>query len=195
MASSASLFCACEEEAPSDQKAAAPTPEVTQAAQLAAATVAAPEPKEPEEVARPTTISTELTDELRTSVEAAHSDAKGFLMGTELEEKLKKDPKNTAKAAALKSFDKLAKGKWVLFTGNLVNPTDAGFELGVTYTPLAPGDRIGISRQFFTVTFSNVEGYDSKSFKPGTMVAVLAKYNGDAVASPGYELVAEDKWK
>lgn len=196
------LGLACEAEPadkPAEDKAAA-APETSAAekkAELAAATVEAPkaQPEEPEKAARPKTIETEVTADRRGVLEEAYPDAKGFLVASELEEKLKKDKSLSAKAGAIKAFDKTTKGKWVLFTGPLVNPTDDGFDLAVSYTPLAPNDPMGISRQFFTVTFNEVEGYKKGEFKPGTMVAVLAKYSGDSKAGPGYELVATEKWK
>jgi hypothetical protein len=186
---------ACEAEKP-----AAETPKETAQApkeQLAAASVA-PKPevaKEPEKAERPKTIDTTVSAERRELLEKAYPDAKGFLVAAEIEEKLKKDKSNTAKAPAIKSFDKTTKGKWVLFSGPLVNATETGFDLAVSYTPLAPNDPMGISRQFFTVTLSNIEGYKKSDLKVGTMVVVLAKYTGGAVAGPGYELVAADKWK
>lgn len=187
-----SFLAACEEP-PKEQ---APPAESPVTAQPAAATVEPKvEEKEPEKAERPKDIPRDLTPERRTAIEQAHPEAKGFVFATDIEEKLKKDPKNTAKAAALKSFDKSAKGKWVLFAGTLVNPTETGFDVAVTYTPLAPGDVMGISRQFFTVTLSDIEGYSQDEFKAGNTVAVVAKYSGDGKAGPGYELVAEGNWK
>jgi hypothetical protein len=52
-----------------------------------------------------------------------------------------------------------------------------------------------MSRQFFEVTMSQVEGYVKDDFKGGNVGVVLAKYNGGAKASPGYELVATGAWK
>lgn len=185
------FLVACEEPAKEEPKAA----EAAVTAQPAAATVAPVVEKEPEKPARPKDIPRDLTPERRAAVEKAHPESKGFLFVTDLEEKLKKDKKNTAKAAALKSFDKTAKGKWLLFAGTLINPTETGFDVAVTYTPLAEGDVMGISRQFFTVTLSDIEGYAKENFKAGNTVAVVAKYSGDGKAGPGYELVAEDNWK
>lgn len=185
------LPLACEEEKP-----AAPPAEVVPSTQPAAATV---EPKEeakqPEVPERPKDIPQELTAERRSAVEKAHPESKGFLVASEIEEALKKDKKNSTKPAAIKTFDKTAKGKWVLFVGTLVNPTDTGFDLAVTYTPLDPADRMGISRQFFTVTLSQIEGYKADAFKSGNTVAVVAKYTGEQKAGPGYELVADKSWQ
>jgi hypothetical protein len=186
----ATLPLACEEE-----KAPPAAPPAPPSAEPAAAAIEPKEEaKESEKQERPKSIPLEL-GERRSAVETAHPEAKGFLVAAEIEEVLKKDKKNSTKPAALKTFDKRAKGKWVLFAGTLVNPTDTGFDLAVTYTPLDPADRMGISRQFFTVTFSNIEGYKADGFKSGTQVAVVAKYNGAQAAGPGYELVADKTWQ
>jgi hypothetical protein len=186
------LLAACDDPPKEEPKAG----ESAMTAQPAAATVAPKVvEKEPEKPQRPKDIPRDLTQERRSVIEKAHPEAKGFLFVTDLEEKLKKDPKNTAKAAAMKSFDKKTKGKWLLFAGTLINPTDTGFDLAVTYTPLAPGDKMGISRQFFTVTLSDIEGYAKDNFKAGNTVAVIAKYSGDGKAGPGFELVAENHWE
>jgi hypothetical protein len=184
------LGSACEEPKP---EPTTEQPKATGAALPAAATVA-PTPEPEKRAERPKDIPRDLTADRRATVEKAYPDSKRFLVAADIEEKLKKDTKLSAKAAALTAFDKSAKGKWVLFNGALVNPTEATFDLAVTYTPLAPNDPMGISRQFFTVTFNEVEGYDQDAFKAGTLVVVLAKYLGDAKAGPGYELVATDKW-
>lgn len=186
---------ACEAEPPKSEAPVVSTAESTaQAAQLAAAAAEAARPKEPVKPERPTSIDTELTDARRTAIEAAHPEAKGFVSMLALEEQLKKS-KPKAKEAALATFDKQAKGKWVLFSGPMVNLTPAGFDLGVTYTPRAENDPMGMSRQFFTVTLNGIEGYTEAEFKSGTQVVVLAKYDGNAKASKGYELIAAGHWK
>lgn len=54
---------------------------------------------------------------------------------------------------------------------------------------------MGMSRQFFEVTMTHIDGYTKDAFKAGNMVVVLAKYLGAGKAGPGYELVAADVWK
>jgi hypothetical protein len=88
----------------------------------------------------------------------------------------------------------MAQGKWVLFAGPIANPTEGGFDIGITYTPQIKGDMMGMSRQWFPVTFTDVKGYDSSRFKSGQMVVVIAKYAGKQKASPGNELVATGNW-
>ena len=183
---------ACEEDKP--KAAPAPTPS---AAVMPAvpAPVPTPEPTPaPKAAARPK-VELELTDARRAAVESKYPEAKGFLAAKELEEKLQKNKAIKAKEGALTAFDKAAKGKWVLFAGQMVNLTDKGFDVGIVYTPLMPGDVMGMSRQFFEVTLGEVEGYDKGQFKAGDMVVVLAKYQGGGKASPGRELVAADVWK
>jgi hypothetical protein len=168
--------------------APAPTPTTAPTPSAAAATTGA-------KAERPTKIDTELTPARRAAVEAKQPKASGFLVASELEAKLKANKALKDKKAAIAAFDKAAAGKWVLFSGPLVNLTDTGFDVGIVYTPQLPNDPMGMSRQFFEVTLSNVEGYAKDSFKDGNVVVVLAKYNGGGKASPGQELVASGDWK
>jgi hypothetical protein len=156
-----------------------------------------PEPeKKPEEpqATRPAKIDLAVTADRRAKAEAAVPEAKGFLVATELEEKLKANKKLKEKTAGVTAFDKLASGKWVLFEGPMANLTDSGFDIGITYTPQIPGDVMGMSRQWFPVTLSDVKGYDSTKFKVGQTVVVLAKYAGKQKATPGTELVEAKAW-
>jgi hypothetical protein len=82
-----------------------------------------------------------------------------------------------------------------LFAGNAANLSASGFDMGVVYTPQIPGDSIGMSKQWFPVTMSDVEGYKQDLLKVGDVVVVLVKYNGAGKASPGHELVATGVWK
>jgi hypothetical protein len=182
---------ACEEEKP---KAAAPVV----SASVTPAAAAAPKPekaKEPEKSGRPEKIDTTVTAERKSAIASSYADAKGFLVASELEETMKKNKALKDKGAALKAFDKQAQGKWVLFTGPVVNLTDTGFDLGVTFTPRMENDPMGMSRQFFMVTLTNIDGYSKEDFKTGQVVVALAKYDGAGKASKGYELVAKGNWK
>lgn len=185
----AGALLACEAEKPKASEAPA-------ASQSAVPTAAAePEkPRTPPKPARPTSIDPKQASERRAAIETAYSEAKGFLVAADLEETMKKNKALKDKGAALKVFDKAAKGKWVLFTGPIVNLTESGFDLGITFTPRLEGDVMGMSRQFFMVTLENVEGYAKEDFK-NAHVAVLAKYEGNGKASKGYELVEAGHWK
>ncbi len=183
------LACGCSEEKKTEavpSAAPAPTPSPTPPP--------APEPPKVEKPSRPEKIDTEATAERRSKLEAAEPDAKGFLVQSALEDKLKANKSLKDKDAAVKALDRLARGKWILFEGPISNPTDAGFELGITYTPQVKGDMMGMSRQWFPVSFSDVKGYAAADFKPGQMVIVLAKYTGKAKAGPGEEAVATNHW-
>jgi len=171
--------------APSAAPAPTPTP---------APTPEPPPPKEEAKPSRPEKIETELTAERRTKAEAAVAEAKGFLEASKLEEKLKANKTLKEKNAGVAAFDKMGSGKWLLFVGPIANLTATGFDLGITYTPQIPGDMMGMSRQWFPVTFSDVLGYDQNAFKVGQMVVVLAKYGGKQKAGPGQELVAAGAW-
>ena len=153
-----------------------------------------PEHKEPPKSSRPEKIDVELTPDRRTKVETAMPEAKGFLVASAIEEKLKANKKLKEKEAGVAAFDKLTAGKWVLFTGPIANLTESGFDVGITYTPQMKGDVMGMSRQWFPVTFSNVKGYDSSKFEVGNVLVVLAKYAGKQKAGPGEELVEAGVW-
>ncbi len=67
--------------------------------------------------------------------------------------------------------------------------------MALEYTPQLPNDPMGMSRQFFEVTMTEVEGYSKDAFKDGNVGVVLVKYTGAAKAASGYELVAAGVWK
>jgi hypothetical protein len=179
--------CEDKKPAPAAETASTPPPPPAPTPQKTAEPVA-------EAKSRPDKIETEVTPDRRSKAEAAVPEAKGFLVGQSLEEKLKANKTLKEKEAGVTAFDKLAKGKWVLFTGPISNPTEAGFDLGITYTPQIKGDMMGMSRQWFPVSFTDVKGYEASKFKVGQMVVVLAKYDGKQKASPGNELVATGNW-
>jgi hypothetical protein len=187
------LLLACEEEKPKSAPAPARAPSAAPVATPtpSAAPAAAPAAKTSE---RPAKIELALTPARRAAVETKYGAAKGFLVALDLETKLKADKSLKDKKAAIAAFDRAARGKWVLFTGPLVNLTDDGFDIGFEYSPQLPNDPMGMSRQFFEVTMTKVEGYDKDAFKAGNLVVVLVKYNGAGKASPGYELVSTNAW-
>jgi hypothetical protein len=182
-----------------------PAPEASKAAETAAALPpAAPTPSptpaktaEPpsERTERPKQLDTELTDARRTAIQAKYPRAAGFLVAKDLEDKLKANKTLKDKKTGIAAFDKLAKGKWLLFTGPAVNLKPESFDVGIVYTPQLPGDVMGMSRQFFEVTLTEIEGYAQEKFKTGDVVAVIAQYSGGGKAGPGHELVATDVWK
>jgi hypothetical protein len=191
----AGLIAACALLACEEEKAPAPKPAVSvQPVPTPAAPVAeAPKPKADKE--RPEKIDTTLTDARRAAIESKYAPTKGFLLAKDLEDKLKNDKSLKDQKTALAAFDKLAKGKWVLFSGNAVNLTAQGFDMGIVYTKPLPQDTTGMSRQWFPVTVSDVEGYKQEAFKVGDMCVTLVKYAGGGKASPGYELVATGVWQ
>lgn len=181
----------CEEE----KKEPATAAPAVSALQAAEPEPAAAEPAEPEKPARPETIEMDLTDERRAKLTKAYSEAQGFLVAKDLEAQLKENKTLKDEAKAVKAFDAKAKGKWILFTGTMVNLTKDGFDIAIVYTPQLPNDPMGMSRQFFTVTFSDIKGYDDAKFKVGSAGVVLAKYDGNKKAGPGYEVVEAGQWQ
>lgn len=190
------LLMACEEQKPATESKPAETASVAPAVP---APTPAPAPTPTQAHAdpsqRPEKIETQLTDERRAALETKYPSAKGFLVAKDLEDKLKANKLIKDKKAAIAAFDKMAKGKWILFSGPLVNLTDKGFDLGVVYTSQMQNDPLGMSRQFFEVTMNDIEGYEKDRFKAGNVVVVLAKYDGAGKAGPGNELVANGAWK
>jgi hypothetical protein len=187
------LVLGCEDEKPAPAAAsasasAAPAPAPTPAPE-------APKPEPKSDAARPEKIDLSLTPERRTAIEAKYPAAKGFVEEKELEAKLQKNKGLKDEKTAVPAFDKLAKGKWLLFAGNAANLSATGFDMGVVYTPQVPGDSIGMSKQWFPVHMSEIEGYKQDLLKTGDMVVVLVKYEGASKATPGQELVATGVWK
>lgn len=189
-----SALIACEDPKPEAEKPAEPAMSALKAAPTPSVPEPA-EPAEPEKPSRPASIETELTADKRAELEKAYSAAKGFVVAKDIEEQLKQNKAVKEEKNAVKAFDAKAKGKWVLFAGTMVNLTPSGFDMAIVYTPQLPNDPMGMSRQFFTITFSDVEGYDESKFKVGSTGVVLAKYNGGQKASPGYEVVDAGHWQ
>jgi hypothetical protein len=130
----------------------------------------------------------------RARIEAAHPEAKGFLDLDPLEKELfgLELPRGAADKA-LAAFDKRARGKWVLFTSNLIDPAQ-GFEVPVHYTARDAKDRLGLTSTWFSVRLEQIRGFDPAKYRPGELVVVLAKYNGNKLAGPGHDLVLGDLW-
>jgi hypothetical protein len=136
-----------------------------------------------------------LTAERRAQIEAAYPEAKDFLDAAELEQRLYKQRLPRGKdSKATAALDELARGKWVLFTGNLMTPTKDGFELALRYTPRDPNDRLGLTSTWLGIEFSNIAGYDSTQYRAGEPVAILAKYDGKQRATQGHDLILSNRW-
>ena len=184
------LLAGCEE----PKKAAATTPSAAPTP-MAPPPVATPSPDKPKAREKLLVTDLELTDARREKVEKAVPEAKGFVEAGSIEKDLQKQKlKDDDDKPAVKAFDTAAKGKWVLFRGNITTLKPDSFELAVSYKAMVPGDALGMSRKFFLVGFSDVKGYEQSAFKGGEFVVVLAKYAGSKQASPGYDLHALGNW-
>jgi hypothetical protein len=136
-----------------------------------------------------------LTERARAQIEQAFPDAKGFLEVSAIESELQKQGLRRGKEApALAAFDRQAKDKWLLFTGNIVGPEKDRFVLPVRYTARDANDKLGLTSTWLPIELSEIRGYDSTQHEPGELMAVLARYNGKKSASPGYDLVLLDRW-
>jgi hypothetical protein len=176
-------------------------PQVSEAAAAASAALEAAKAAAAEKAARKVIRRAKddadlvVTPERRAKVEAAVADAKGFLDQRELEQQLHKlELKRGNNEAAIKAFDKLAKGRFVLFTGYIVDPKADGFDLAVRYTPRDPADPVGLTATWFPVHFTNVEGYDLAAYGAGERLAVLARYEGAQRTSQARDLLLLEQW-
>jgi hypothetical protein len=166
-------------------RAAVPPPPPSVSAAPAKAVV--PRPKD--------SVDLILSPEKRARVEALVPEAKGFLAGEELEQKLYGlELKRGKDADAVKVLDQLARGKWVLFTGNIGNITKEGCELPIRYTPKDPNDSLGLTSVWLPIRITKIEGYDAAEYRPGDLAAILARYDGEMKAGPGYDVVLLKSW-
>lgn len=185
-----------------DSKSSAPPPPAPTVAASAIAALEAAQKAAAERMAQKvikrakTEADLVVTPERRTKLESLVPEAKGFLdQRDDLEPKLyKQDLKRGANDAALKAFDKLAKGKYVLFSGYIVDPKPEGFDLAVRYTPRDPADPVGLTATWFPVHFAGVKGYDPKFYQGGEPVAILAKYEGGQATSSARDLISLEEW-
>lgn len=135
-----------------------------------------------------------INDQRRARVESFAPEAKGFLTSAELEESLYKLNLRRGKDDdAEKAFDRLAKGKWILFTGN-VTPKPGSAEMPIRYTPKDPKDDFGLTSTYFSVPVENIKGWDGSTYRTGEFAVILAKYEGKKKAGPGYDVVALEHW-
>jgi hypothetical protein len=143
---------------------------------------------------RPAKISHELTDARRQRIEQKLGEVRGFLVESELEEQMKRDKKIDRRERALESFDGLAKDRWVLFVGPMINLDAEGFQMAVAFIPESRRDKMAVTRLWFNVTIAEIKGYRPVLLREGQETAVLARYQGNGQASPAYDLVGIGLW-
>lgn len=193
---SAGTACSTKKEKTSNALAAIASESLAVRAAPASASVTMPAAQEKPVVRRPKDASDLLlSSERRARVEAFAPQARGFLTSADLEEKLYAlNLKRGKDEDGLRELDRLAAGKWVLFTGNVGNPTPDGLELPIRYTPRDPNDPMGLTSVWLSVKLTNIQGYSSSEYRPGELAVVLAKYNGKKKAIEGYDLVLTGHW-
>jgi len=136
-----------------------------------------------------------VSTEKRARAEAFAPEARGFVTSAELEEKLYKLGLRRGKDEdAVKALDALARGKWVLFTGNIGEIAPGKFVLPIRYTPKDQNDPMGITSVWVPITLSNIKGYEATEYRAGELAAVLAHYDGKQQATAGYDLVMLGHW-
>lgn len=188
--------CSTKKEERSNALAAIASESLAVRAAPPAPSVAAPTVPEKPAVRRPKDASDVLlSSDRRRRVEAFAPQAKGFLTSAEIEEKLYAlNLKRGKDEDGLRELDHLAAGRWVLFTGNIGNPSPDGFELPIRYTPRDPNDPMGLTSVWLSVKLTNIQGYSSTEYRPGELAVVLAKYTGKKKATEGYDLVLTGHW-
>jgi hypothetical protein len=131
----------------------------------------------------------------RTRLEAFAPESKGFLTSADLEEKLYTlNLRRGVDADALRAFDGMAKGRWILFTGNIGALAKDTFELPIRYTPKDAKDALGLTSTWLALKFTNVKGYDMAEYRQGELAVILARYDGDKSAKAGYDVVLLRRW-
>ena len=162
-------------------------PPATPSVAVAPAKTVVPRPKD--------AVDLILSPEKRARVEALAPEAKGFLTSEEVEQKLYSlELKRGKDSDAVKALDQLAKDKWVLFTGNIGSITPEGCELPIRYTPKDPNDNLGLTSVWLPIRIVKIKGYDAAEYRPGELAAILAHYDGDRKAAPGYDVVLLKSW-
>jgi hypothetical protein len=189
-----SLFVACDDKA--DKTPSVSAAAVSASAALEAAKQAAAERSQRKVVRRAKTDADLLLNpERRAKLESVVPEAKGFLDSKELEASLfKQELKRGATDVALKAFDKLAKDRFVLFSGYIMDPKESGFDLAIRYTPRDPADPVGLTATWFPVHFSNVKGYDNTQYQGGEPVTILARYAGNQTTSQARDVILLEEW-
>lgn len=192
----AATACSAKKEKSSNALAAIASESLAVRAAPPSASVPAPAVPEKPVLRRPKDASDLLlSSERRARVEAFAPQARGFLTSADIEEKLYAlNLKRGKDEDGLRELDRLAAGKWVLFTGNIGNPTPDGLELPIRYTPRDPNDPMGLTSVWLSVKLTNIQGYSSTEYRPGELAVVLAKYNGRKKATEGYDLVLTGHW-
>ncbi|HEX3594680.1 MAG TPA: hypothetical protein VHU80_06250 [Polyangiaceae bacterium] len=165
----------------------APLPTTVESSATLPAKPATPRPKD--------SVDLIVSPEKRARVERLAPEAKGFLTSDELEKKLyAMELKRGKDADAVKALDGLAKGKWVLFTGNIGGITQGGCDLPIRYTPKDPNDALGLTSVWVPIHLSNIKGYDHAEYRPGELAVILARYDGGQKAGQGYDVVLLRSW-
>ncbi len=171
-------------------------------AESARATATPPKPSPPPSSTRPSVRRPKDLSELvlnprrRQTLEQRFSQARGFLEQSEVERQLFAKPlKRGNDAEAQKALDSVAQNRWMLFSGNILEPADAGFKLAVRYTPREAQDPLGLTSAWLPVHFTNVEGFDAKNYRPGEAIAVLAKYVGKGRVEGARDVVFLQAWE
>jgi hypothetical protein len=155
-----------------------------------------PEPPAKPSVPRPKdSVDLIVSPEKRARVEHLAPEARGFLTSDEIEKRLyAMELKRGKDADAVKALDGIARGKWVLFTGNVGNLTDQGCELPIRYTPKDPNDSLGLTSVWVPIRLSGIKGYDRSQYAAGELAVILARYEGAQKATPGYDVVLLRSW-
>lgn len=157
-----------------------------------------------QEAAPAVDTSWQLTDARRATIEGAIADAKGFL---DAQQQLSA-AKPVDAAAAIKSLDSTAKGKWLLLVGSVSKVSDSGLEISVSTSDSAAPSAAAAegskpaaaptpaaSASTVAISVTKIDGFKKDAYQVDQKVAVLAQYAGAGQAQSGHDLVAMGKWQ
>jgi len=139
-------------------------------------------------------IDLTLTDARRARIEAKIPEAQGFIAAPDLERELQRNPDVDREEAAMEHLDALAKGKWILFMGPMLERDADGYVMTLTYHPGSKRDKMRVTPSWLRVELTNIRGYSTILTQDGMETAVVAKYLGKGRAAPAHDLVGRSIW-
>lgn len=129
-----------------------------------------------------------VTKERRAAIAKAAPEAKKFVLAEDLlATALKKKPGNAKELEA--AWDKVAKGKWILFTSSLSSVGSEGFMINFSW---GEGDPY---RETLLIKVAHPKGYDAAQRSLGPRYPMLVKYKSARSADPAYDLIGVGAWK
>jgi hypothetical protein len=202
---------ACEEKASTEAQPAEKAAEVAKPAPKAEVKPASVK----QEAAPVADTSWQLTDARRAAIEGAVADAKGFV---DAQQQLAMD-KPADSAAAIKSLDSAAKGKWLLLIGSVSKVSPTGVEITLASSdssapsapaaaaegnkpaaapaanaPAAAAPSTAAAASSVAINVTQIDAFKQDAYQVDQKVVLLAKYTGAGQAQPAYDVVTMGQW-